>query len=436
MRVAMPINWNIDASSLTNIARHNFREIGKLMNETKSFTIAATRWESTYVGDFNQHYDLLHLPNIGGYKFPIQAALNCKNIILGLSGIDEIIYGKEILVWKESWKVVKPLIDQSVEHWKKYINKIKSVYVPAKSELTEMNQYLSIPIEKMNVINHGVDHNFFHPASDREQIRKQILTELSIPNQKFFLHVGENNFIRKNQERIGQAFTEAKKLGLKHNLIIAGKHYPKIEKKLSKISGIFFLDWVTNEQLLKLYQSADAFLMPSIHEGFGMPIVESMACGTPAISSNVHAPPEIISDSGILVDPYNIQEISNALLNLALNEPHLDELREKCLKHSMSFSWEKNAKEIFELYELDTSKPMKNFETNYERAAYRTLVTVCDLFPHEKQDFINSILRFDYSLLIDWAIEYGLKDPMTKDFLIPFEKWLYEKSTKKEFVIK
>ena len=230
MRVAMPINWNIDASSLTNIARHNFREIGKLMNETKSFTIAATRWESTYVGDFNQHYDLLHLPNIGGYKFPIQAALNCKNIILGLSGIDEIIYGKEILVWKESWKVVKPLIDQSVEHWKKYINKIKSVYVPAKSELTEMNQYLSIPIEKMNVINHGVDHNFFHPASDREQIRKQILTELSIPNQKFFLHVGENNFIRKNQERIGQAFTEAKKLGLKHNLIIAGKHYPKIEK--------------------------------------------------------------------------------------------------------------------------------------------------------------------------------------------------------------
>jgi len=427
----MPINWNLNASSLMTIVRHNFREIGKLMNETKSFTISATRYESTYVGDFNQHYDLLHIPNIGGYKFPIQAALNCKNIIIGLSGIDEIIYKKEVLVWKESWRVIKPLIDESVEQWKKYINKIKSIYVPTKSELTEMNQYLSIPVEKMTVINHGVDHDFFCPPNNKEQIRKQILTELLIPNQKFFLHVGENNFIRKNQQRITQAFVQAKKFGLQYNLIIVGKYIPKIEKRLSKIPGIFFLGWVTDEQLLKLFQSTEAFLMPSIHEGFGMPIVEAMACGTPTISSNIHAPPEIISNAGILVDPYSTQQILDALLKIAGNKNDLDTMSAKCLKRAASFSWKKNAKEIYELYELDTLKPMDNFKSNYERAAYRTLVTVCDLFPHEKQDFLNSVLRFNYSQLIEWAIEYGLNDPLTKDFLIPFEKWLYEKSNNK-----
>jgi len=68
MKIAMPINWNLEAASLTNIARNNFREIGKKMNETRSFTIAATRIESVGLGDFNQHYDLLHIPNIGGYR--------------------------------------------------------------------------------------------------------------------------------------------------------------------------------------------------------------------------------------------------------------------------------------------------------------------------------------------------------------------------------
>ena len=96
MRVAMTLNWNLDASSLTNIARHNFREIGKIMNETKSFTLSAIGIQSVSLGDFNQHYDLLHIPNMGGYKFALNASSHCKNVIFGASGIDEIIYGQKI----------------------------------------------------------------------------------------------------------------------------------------------------------------------------------------------------------------------------------------------------------------------------------------------------------------------------------------------------
>ena len=427
MRIAIPINWNLDASSLTNIARNSFREIGKIMNETKSFTISATKLESLAVGDFNQHFDLVHIPNIGGYKFPLIATPNCKNIICGLVGIDEIIYGKDVLVWKESWKTVEPLIKKELQYWEKYNNKIKIFHVGTQSEYEEMHKYLKIPYDKIKIIPFGVDHNFFKPSINKESTRKQVLSQLKIPNEKYFLHISEINFVRKNQIRLAKAFQIARKSGLKHNLIIAGKHLPQIEKKISHLPGVFLLDWVTNEQLLNLIQGSDAFILPSIHEGFGIPLVEAMCCGIPCITSKNHSPPHVISDAGILVDPYDISEISNAMLTLVKNPIQLDELSHKSLKRSEFFSWGKFAKQIFELYEIDATKKMDDFDTNYDLAAYRTLVTVCDVFHDKEHSLLLSLLKFDYPKLLIWAAEHGLSNPKTKDFLMPFENWIHEK---------
>jgi glycosyltransferase involved in cell wall biosynthesis len=424
MRIAMPINWNLDASSLTNIARHNFRELGKIMNDTKSFTLSAIGIQSLGLGDFNQRYDLVHIPNMGGYRFATNAAHHCKKIVFGLSGIDEIIYGKDILVWKDSWKITEPIIKKEIENWKKYMQKINAIHVVTNSEYEEMHQYLGIPYEKMTIIPHGVDHDFFKPSLDKEKTRIEILSELNIPIEKYFLHVGESNYVRKNQHMIIKAFKNAKKSGLKHNLIIAGKHYPEIEEVAKKVPGVFVLDWIKNPQLLKLIQGADAFILPSIHEGFGMPLTEAMSCAVPCISSNKHAPPEVIGDSGILVNSGNSVEISQAMLKLANDPVLLETLSKKSLKQSEKFSWKKNAEQIFELYDVDPNKPMKNFDHFYDLAAYRTLVSVCDFFPDEKQNMILSLLRFDYDDLINWAINYGLDNPMTRDFLLPFEDWL------------
>jgi glycosyltransferase involved in cell wall biosynthesis len=328
MKIAITINWNLDASSLTNIARHNFRELGKIMNKTKSFTLSAIGIQSVSLGDFNQRYDILHIPNMGGYKFPTNSTDHCKKIIFG-------------------------------------------------------------------------------------------------PNQKYFLNIGETNFVRKNQERLIKAFIKCKKFGLTHNLIIAGKHVLELENICNNEPGIFLLDWITNDDLLELIQGADVFVLPSIHEGFGMPLVESMACGIPCISSNIHSPPEVISDCGLLVNPYDVSDIANAMISI-INEPKLlEELSEKSLKRSNDFSWKKNAQQIFKLYDIDPKKPMENFDYFYDLAAYRTLVSVCDFFPDKKQNMILSLLRFDYTDILNWAINSGLDDPMTKDFLLPFEDWIY-----------
>jgi glycosyltransferase involved in cell wall biosynthesis len=430
MRVAMAINWNLGASSLTNIARNNFREIGKIMNETKSFTLSAIGIQQVGLGDFNQHFDLLDIPNMGGYKFALNATFHCKNIVIGASGIDEIIYGKKILVWPGSWKQVKIQMAKDISYWKKYSDKIKHIHLPAQSEINEFHKYLDLPLEKMSLIHHGVNHDFFKPSNDKEKTRKKILTKLKIPNAPYFLHIGENNYVRKNLKRLGEAYEQAKYSNLstkfEHNLIIAGKHYPAIEKELSRIGGIYFLDWIADKDLLELIQGSDAFLLPSIHEGFGMPLVESMACGVPSMSCNRHAPPEIILDSGVLVNPYDVDEISNTMIKLT-NKKFLEELSTRSLSRAKDFSWTKNAEQIFKLYDVDTSKPMEDFETNYDLAAYRTLVTTIDLFPTPDVDMIGGLLRFNYLNLLDWAINTGLKSSITKDFLLPFADWYHLK---------
>ena len=163
----MPINWNLDASSLTNIARHNFRELGKIMNSTRSFTISAVGIQSVGLGDFNQRFDLLHIPNMGGYRFATNATNHCKKIVFGLSGIDEVIYGKEVMLWKNMWKVEEPRIKKELEKWKKFAHKVKIIHVTTKSELEEMHKYLGVPREKMKIIPHGVDHDFFMPPKDK-----------------------------------------------------------------------------------------------------------------------------------------------------------------------------------------------------------------------------------------------------------------------------
>jgi len=425
MKIGICLDWNINASSLMNINRNLFREIGKLMNETKLFTIAAIKESFIGIGDINQHYDVIHIPNMGGYRFPVIPAQNCKNLILGLSGIDEVIYGNEVFSNHSKWKTQEPIIKTEVNNWKKHIDKVKSIHVVTSSESDEMHQYLGIPYEKMTIIPHGINHNFFKPSVNKENTRKEILKQFNIPDSRYFLHVAELNWVRKNQIRIVEAYDKARKSGLKHRLIFVGKYYDKIKKRCEKVPGINFLGWISNEHLLEFMQGADAFILPSIHEGFGMPLAESMACGVPCITSNIHAPPEVVGDSGLLVNPHNTSEISEKMLQI-VNKKLLTELSQKALKQAKLFSWEENAKKILKLYQ-NTNTPMKNFEENYNLAAYRTLTTVCELYPDKKQHLVESLLQFDYTKMIDWALEDGLYDDMTRDFLLPFESWLIEK---------
>jgi glycosyltransferase involved in cell wall biosynthesis len=113
---------------------------------------------------------------------------------------------------------------------------------------------------------------------------------------------------------------------------------------------VVFAGYVPDAELVHLYNAASAFVLPSLMEGFGLPAIESMACGTPVIVGAVLDAPEFVDDAGILVNPDDIEEMARSILRV-LTEPGLrEQLSVKAIERSKSFSWEKMAGKTVEVY--------------------------------------------------------------------------------------
>ena len=348
---------------------------------------------------------------------------------MGPSGIDEVIYGEEVFFDKSLWKRHKPLVEKEVLRWRKHIDKISAVHVVTKSELDEMHQYLKIPKDKMIIIPHGVNHDIFKPAENKLKTRKAILEKFDLPDQSYFIHISEINYARKNLFRILDAFKKAREQKIPQKLILVGKALPLISKKIKECKDVIQLGFVPEDDLISLIQGSDAMILPSIHEGFGLPLLEAMACGIPSITMNKHAPPEVVGDSGLLVDPYSVDDIAMKMVEINKNNI-LKPKSARAYELSQKYSWEKHATQILALYSKfsSTSKDW-NFYNSFELAAYRTLATIVSLFAEEKKDILSqSMLNFDYQKMIQWSIEYGLVMPQTKEFLLPFKDWLLSKN--------
>jgi glycosyltransferase involved in cell wall biosynthesis len=108
---------------------------------------------------------------------------------------------------------------------------------------------------------------------------------------------------------------------------------------------------VSDQTLAVLYRLADAFVFPSLYEGFGLPPLEAMASGTPVVTSNVSSLPEVVGDAALLIDPYEPQSIADALRRI-LTEPSLRaDLRARGLARARAFSWERSIRRVREIYD-------------------------------------------------------------------------------------
>lgn len=201
--------------------------------------------------------------------------------------------------------------------------------------------------QNLHVIHHGVDHERFRPPAGREQPSAQMkLTkkygELAKP---YLLYVGQIQ-PRKNLNRLIEAFEILAERDEDLQLALAGSHgwlRSSIEKRV-KTSGlasrIHMLGRVPEELLVPLYWNAEVYVLPSLYEGFGMPILEAMACGVPVVTSNVSAMPEVAGDSAVLIDPYKARDIARGI-----DQARRERLKLKTLglDRSASFTWAKCA---------------------------------------------------------------------------------------------
>ena len=426
MRIALPMDYGYlaNATSLNLIPKKLFFELGKIMNSKKSFTISATLLKNCGIGDINKHYDCVDISNMGGFRFPPQSVLNCKNLFIGLIGIDEVILGRKSFRSERHWAINKPIINEEIKKWENQINKIKLVHVATNSEKQQMIEYLKIPKEKLHIIPLGVDHKTFKPAEDKEKARQFILGKYFLKNEPYFIHISEVNWARKNIFNLFNAFKKARNAGIKQNLIIVGKNETIVFSKAKEIPGVIMTGFVPENDLVKFIQGSDGLLNPSLHEGFGLPLLESMACKIPILTSNVFSPPEVVKDGGLFVNPYDIDEISKEIISLATDENLRESLSENGYRRSQDFSWEFTAHKLLELLEQHTPKTEFNFEESIDLAALRTLATMVETHPILKTTMQHKLLKFEYNEIINWASSAGLNDPFADDFLHPFKHWL------------
>ncbi|MBI4836202.1 MAG: glycosyltransferase family 4 protein [Candidatus Abawacabacteria bacterium] len=143
---------------------------------------------------------------------------------------------------------------------------------------------------------------------------------------------------------------------LKHKLVIAGKKGWKYEPIIAKIMNspfkedILVTDYVSREDMPALYTGAAVFVFPSIYEGFGLPLLEAMACGTACVSSNASSLPEVGGDAVLYFDPTKSEQLSVALQNVLSNQAIKSDLQKKALLQATLFSWDEYAKKVMPLF--------------------------------------------------------------------------------------
>lgn len=227
---------------------------------------------------------------------------------------------------------------------------IISVSRCVKEEIVEV---FKIPEKKIKVIYEGKSDRF-KPVKDKDII-EQIKMKYGISG-KYLLYIG-NIEPKKNIARLINAFNDMERRGSKdYLLVIAGPKGWYYEYLLKEISDsdrkrVIFTGSVEDGDLPVLYSGAEVFVFPSLYEGFGLPPLEAMACGTPVIASNAASIPEVVGDAGILVDPFNQDELSHAIYSVLTDNKLRDVLSRKGIERSELFTWEKCAKETLEVYQ-------------------------------------------------------------------------------------
>jgi glycosyltransferase involved in cell wall biosynthesis len=214
-------------------------------------------------------------------------------------------------------------------------------------------RYLAVPKGKIQVISCGVDPRFM-PAPDGDA-RRAVLARYGITTP-YMLYVGGIN-ARKNIAQLFEAFgrLRARHPGLK--LVIGGKRQWQTGAidttfaRLNLADDVHFTGYVADDDLPALYSAAELFVFPSLYEGFGLPPLEAMSCGTPVVTSTASSLPEVVGAAALTVDPYAVDDLLGAVERALTDGALRAELRRRGVERAAGFTWRRTAAETLAAYE-------------------------------------------------------------------------------------
>lgn len=232
------------------------------------------------------------------------------------------------------------------------------VLADSESTKADLVGLLGIDPGKISVVPAGVDARF-RPVRDTMKL-EQVCQRYRLP-EWFILFVGTLE-PRKNLPRLITAYAQMRRhTGLPHQLVIAGKPgwlYQEIYEQVTKeglSENVHFIGFVADDDLPALYTLADLLAFPSLYEGFGLPPLEAMACGTPVVASNRSSLPEAVGSAGLLVDPENIDALADALARVLGDAPLRVRLADLGRAQAARFTWQAAAERLLEAYRLAAS---------------------------------------------------------------------------------
>jgi glycosyltransferase involved in cell wall biosynthesis len=214
----------------------------------------------------------------------------------------------------------------------------------------EIIKHTGISHQKVDVTPIGIDKEKFYIINDRDELNN-IRDKYQLPNQ-FILYVG-NVKPHKNVQGLLKAYSLLKSKSYQEKLVIVGKkknfinEIQDVDLILSDLgikNDVIFTGTITDIDLLYVYNLTKVFVFPSFYEGFGLPPLEAMACGCPAIVSNVASLPEVCSDAAEYIDPYDSQDIANGIIKILDDPLYAESLIQKGLKLVQLYDWENTMK--------------------------------------------------------------------------------------------
>jgi len=240
----------------------------------------------------------------------------------------------------------------------KWLAGVDAIVTPSAATKADLVELYRVQPEKITVVPNGLDHATYHPgdpSESREHLRRAYGLEAP-----YFVYISRLEHPAKNHVRLLDAFRRFREeTKAPHRLVLVGgdwqgseiireKAAPLIEAGHVQITG-----FVPREDIPHFLRGADAMIYPSLYEGFGLPVIEAMACGTAVACSRSSALTEIAENHALLFDPEDITEISNSMIRLTSDQSLRVKLARDGLDHAAGFSWERSVRETIAVWQGD-----------------------------------------------------------------------------------
>lgn len=231
----------------------------------------------------------------------------------------------------------------------------RATHIIAVSEWTRSDLIAAygLPPEKVTVIHEAADPRF-RPQS-RDAVTR-VRARYGLPG-RYLLFVGTIE-PRKNLSRLLSAFEAIRAEGLTDGLVVVGKRgwlttdfFTRLALSPAKDS-VFLPGYIPDEDLAAVYAGAQTLVFPSLYEGFGLPVLEAMACATPVLTSDASSMPEIAGEAALTFDPRSVEEMAESIRRVLSDSELRDRMRERGLDRAARFSWERTAKETEAVYDI------------------------------------------------------------------------------------